>query len=247
MRQQIPNIITLLNLFLGCLAIVSCFQFGTVASISESGEMLIEIPEKLYLASLFIGLAAVVDFFDGYVARLLNVPSEMGKQLDSLADVVSFGVLPSVIVFQLFKQSGTEITWLPYLAFSIAVFSALRLAKFNVDTRQAENFIGLPTPANALLLGSFPLIIASDELGIGAVIQQPHVLAIFCVLMSGLLVSEIPLFSLKFKQLDSKENKFRIGFIILSLILFLLLKFAAVPFIIGVYILLSMIQTQLKK
>jgi CDP-diacylglycerol---serine O-phosphatidyltransferase len=100
MRQQIPNIITLLNLFLGCLAIVSCFQFGTVASISESGEMLIEIPEKLYLASLFIGLAAVVDFFDGYVARLLNVPSEMGKQLDSLADVVSFGVAPACIVYQ---------------------------------------------------------------------------------------------------------------------------------------------------
>ena len=98
MRQQIPNIITLLTLFLGCLAIVSCFQFGTVASISESGEMLIEIPEKLYLASLFIGLAAVIDFFDGYVARLLNVPSEMGKQLDSLADVVSFGVAPACIV-----------------------------------------------------------------------------------------------------------------------------------------------------
>jgi CDP-diacylglycerol--serine O-phosphatidyltransferase len=123
----------------------------------------------------------------------------------------------------------------------------LRLAKFNVDTRQAENFIGLPTPANALLLGSFPLIIASDELGIGAVIKQPHVLAIFCVLMSALLVSEIPLFSLKFKQWSIKGNEFKIALIFLSLILFLLLKFAAVPFIIGVYILLSMIQTQLKK
>ena len=123
-------------------------------------------------AAYAIVVSALFDFLDGMLARLLKAYSEIGKELDSLADVVSFGVLPSVIVFQLFKQSGTEITWLPYLAFSIAVFSALRLAKFNVDTRQAENFIGLPTPANALLFGSFPLIIATDELGIGAVIQQ---------------------------------------------------------------------------
>ena len=100
MRQQIPNIITLLNLLFGCLAIVSCFQYGTIASISDSGEMLIEIPEKLFMASLFIGIAAVVDFFDGFVARLLKVSSEMGKQLDSLADVVSFGVAPACIVYQ---------------------------------------------------------------------------------------------------------------------------------------------------
>ena len=203
--------------------------------------------QHLDWAAYAIVVSALFDFLDGMLARLLKAYSEIGKELDSLADVVSFGVLPSVIVFQLLKQSGTEITWLPYLAFSIAVFSALRLAKFNVDTRQAENFIGLPTPANALLLGSFPLIIASDELGIGAVIKQPHVLAIFCVLMSALLVSEIPLFSLKFKQWSIKGNEFKIALIFLSLILFLLLKFAAVPFIIGVYILLSMIQTQLKK
>ncbi len=203
--------------------------------------------QHLDWAAYAIVVSALFDFLDGMLARLLKAYSEIGKELDSLADVVSFGVLPSVIVFQLVKQSGTEIFWLPYLAFSIAVFSALRLAKFNVDTRQAENFIGLPTPANALLLGSFPLIIASDELGIGAVIKQPHVLAIFCVLMSALLVSEIPLFSLKFKQWSIKGNEFKIALIFLSLILFLLLKFAAVPFIIGVYILLSMIQTQLKK
>ena len=229
MKKHIPNTITCLNLLSGCMGLVWAFE------------------QHLDWAAYAIAVSALFDFLDGMLARLLKAYSEIGKELDSLADVVSFGVLPSVIVFQLLKQSGTEITWLPYLAFSIAVFSALRLAKFNVDTRQAENFIGLPTPANALLLGSFPLIIANDELGIGAVIQQPHVLAIFCVLTRGLLVSESLLFSLKFKQLDSKENKFRIGFIILSLILFLLLKFAAVPFIIGVYILLSMIQTQLKK
>jgi CDP-diacylglycerol--serine O-phosphatidyltransferase len=229
MKKHIPNTITCLNLFSGCMGLVWAFE------------------QHLDWAAYAIVVSALFDFLDGMLARLLKAYSEIGKELDSLADVVSFGVLPSVIVFQLVKQSGTEIFWLPYLAFSIAVFSALRLAKFNVDTRQAENFIGLPTPANALLLGSFPLIIASDELGIGAVIKQPHVLAIFCVLMSALLVSEIPLFSLKFKQWSIKGNEFKIALIFLSLILFLLLKFAAVPFIIGVYILLSMIQTQLKK
>jgi CDP-diacylglycerol--serine O-phosphatidyltransferase len=229
MKKHIPNTITCLNLFSGCMGLVWAFE------------------QHLDWAAYAIVVSALFDFLDGMLARLLKAYSEIGKELDSLADVVSFGVLPSVIVFQLVKQSGTEIFWLPYLAFSIAVFSALRLAKFNIDTRQAENFIGLPTPANALLLGSFPLIIASDELGIGAVIKQPHVLAIFCVLMSALLVSEIPLFSLKFKQWSIKGNEFKIALIFLSLILFLLLKFAAVPFIIGVYILLSMIQTQLKK
>jgi len=229
MKKHIPNTITCLNLLSGWMGLVWAFE------------------QHLDWAAYAITVSALFDFLDGMLARLLKAYSEIGKELDSLADVVSFGVLPSVIVFQLFKQSGTEIFWLPYVAFSIAIFSALRLAKFNVDTRQAENFIGLPTPANALLLGSFPLIIATDELGIGAVIQQPHVLAIFCVLMSALLVSEIPLFSLKFKQWSIKGNEFKFGLIFLSLILFLLLKFAAVPFIIGVYILLSMIQTQLKK
>ena len=229
MKKHIPNTITCLNLLSGCMGLVWAFE------------------QHLDWAAIAIAVSALFDFLDGMLARLLKAYSEVGKELDSLADVVSFGVLPSVIMFQLVKQSGTEIFWLPYLAFSIAVFSALRLAKFNVDTRQAENFIGLPTPANALLLGSFPLIIASDELGIGSVIKQPHVLTIFCVLMSALLVSEIPLFSLKFKQWSIKGNEFKIALIFISLILFLLLKFAAVPFIIGVYILLSMIQTQLKK
>lgn len=229
MKKHIPNTITCLNLLSGCMGLVWAFE------------------QHLDWAAYAIAVSALFDFLDGMLARLLKAYSEIGKELDSLADVVSFGVLPSVILFQLFKQSGTEITWLPYLAFSIAIFSALRLAKFNVDTRQAENFIGLPTPANALLLGSFPLIIANDEFGIGAVIQQSFVLAIFCIMMSALLVAELPLLSLKFKHWSIKGNEFRFGLIILSVLLLLMLKFASIPFIIGVYILLSMIQTQFKK
>ena len=165
MRQQIPNIITLLNLFLGCLAIVSCFQFGTVASISESGEMLIEIPEKLYLASLFIGLAAVVDFFDGYIARLLNVPSEMGKQLDSLADVVSFGVAPACIVYQFLRlalandvNALATSSWLFAPAFLIPMAGAYRLARFNLDTTQSTYFKGVPIQMIGILTAVFQII-----------------------------------------------------------------------------------------
>ncbi|MFM6954122.1 MAG: CDP-diacylglycerol--serine O-phosphatidyltransferase [Sphingobacteriaceae bacterium] len=229
MKKHIPNTLTCLNLLSGCMGLVWAFE------------------QHLSWAAYAIVLSAIFDFLDGMVARLLKAYSDIGKELDSLADVVSFGVLPAIIVFQLFKQSGTNSLWLPYLAFLIAIFSALRLAKFNVDTRQAESFIGLPTPANALLLGSFPLIIANDEFGIGAVIQQPYVLAVFCIMMSALLVAELPLLSLKFKHWSIKGNEFRFGLIILSVLLLLMLKFAAIPFIIGVYIFLSMIQTQFKK
>ncbi|OZA56958.1 MAG: CDP-diacylglycerol--serine O-phosphatidyltransferase, partial [Sphingobacteriales bacterium 39-40-5] len=142
MKKHIPNSVTCLNLFSGCLGIVFAFQ------------------GNLIWASYAIVIAAVFDFFDGMLARLLKAYSDIGKELDSLADMVSFGVLPSVIIYQLFALSpqidfGAD--WLSFSAFIIAVFSALRLAKFNIDTRQSENFIGLPTPANALLIASFPL------------------------------------------------------------------------------------------
>ncbi|HQS50964.1 MAG TPA: CDP-diacylglycerol--serine O-phosphatidyltransferase, partial [Daejeonella sp.] len=148
MKKHIPNSVTCLNLFSGCLGIVFAFQ------------------GNLIWASYAIVIAAVFDFFDGMLARLLKAYSDIGKELDSLADMVSFGVLPSVIIYQLFALSpqidfGAD--WLSFSAFIIAVFSALRLAKFNIDTRQSENFIGLPTPANALLIASFPLIIADSN------------------------------------------------------------------------------------
>ncbi|MEY3679312.1 MAG: hypothetical protein RI924_1453 [Bacteroidota bacterium] len=140
MKKHIPNTLTCLNLFSGCVGLVFAFE------------------NQLIFAAYAIGISAMLDFFDGMTARLLKAYSEIGKELDSLADVVSFGVLPSLIIYQLFKTSTSVHAYLPYLAFMIAVFSALRLAKFNVDTRQSEHFIGLPTPANALLIGSLPFI-----------------------------------------------------------------------------------------
>src|SRR6187200_3101246 len=156
--RQIPNLFTLLNLFFGCLAIVCVLQTGLTISSNEFGVQLIDIPEKIWMASLFIGLAALVDFLDGFVARIFKVSSEMGKQLDSLADVVSFGVAPGVILYQLLRISlireenglDASIIWL-LPAFVISCASAYRLAKFNLDVTQREGFKGVPTPAVGLL------------------------------------------------------------------------------------------------
>ncbi len=227
MKKHIPNSVTCLNLFSGCLGIVFAFQ------------------GNLIWASYAIVIAAVFDFFDGMLARLLKAYSDIGKELDSLADMVSFGVLPSVIIYQLFALSpqtdfGAE--WISFSAFIIAVFSALRLAKFNIDTRQSENFIGLPTPANALLIASFPLIIAESSTYFAEFILKYWFLAIFSFIMSMLLVAEVPLISLKFKSLKFQENLLRYILIISSVLLLLFLKFEAVPVIILIYFLISLIQ-----
>ena len=212
---------------MGCLAIIAALE------------------NNLETAAWLIVGSAIADFFDGFAARLLKVHSEIGKQLDSLADVVSFGVLPSMIIFHLFALSPQPEfggTWLSFSAFIIAVFSALRLAKFNIDTRQSENFIGLPTPANALLIASFPLIIVESNTFFPDFILNPWFLLIFTLVMSMLLVAEVPLISLKFKTLDLKENMLRYILIISSLLLLLFLKFEAVPIIIIIYFLVSLIQ-----
>jgi CDP-diacylglycerol--serine O-phosphatidyltransferase len=227
MKKHIPNSVTCLNLFSGCLGIVFVFQ------------------GNLIWASYAILIAAILDFFDGMLARLLKAYSEIGKELDSLADVVSFGVLPSMIIFHLFALSPQPEfggTWLSFSAFIIAVFSALRLAKFNIDTRQSENFIGLPTPANALLIASFPLIIVESNNFFADFILNPWFLLIFILVMSMLLVAEVPLISLKFKTLDLKENMLRYILVISSLLLLLFLKFEAFPIIIFIYFLVSLIQ-----
>jgi CDP-diacylglycerol--serine O-phosphatidyltransferase len=227
MKKHIPNSVTCLNLFSGCLGIVFAFQ-GNLA-----------------WASYAIVIAAVFDFFDGMLARLLKAYSEIGKELDSLADMVSFGVLPSVIIYQLFAlspQIDFGDSWLSYSAFIIAVFSALRLAKFNIDTRQSENFIGLPTPANALLIASFPLIIGDSNTYFAGFILNQWFLVIFSIIMSLLLVAEVPLISLKFKSLKIKENLLRYVLIISSVLLLLFLKFEAVPVIIIIYFLISLVQ-----
>lgn len=232
MKKHLPNAVTCLNLFSGCLGLVFAFN----------GE--------LKLASLAIVISAVLDFFDGMLARLLKAYSEIGKELDSLADMVSFGVLPSAIIYQLFKlspQLGNISEWINYSAFLISIFSALRLAKFNIDTRQSDNFIGLPTPANALLIASFPMILDQGLFFLSSYILNPFFLFIFSLGMGILLVAEIPLMSLKMKDLSFRTNLYRYILVFSSLLLLVIFKFAAAPGIIFLYFLLSFFQFRLNK
>lgn len=232
MKKSIPNSITCLNLFTGCVAIFAAFQ------------------GSLEFAALLVYLAAFFDFLDGMIARLLHAYSEIGKQLDSLADMVSFGVLPGVIMFKLMEKAirnsataSLEMMELfPFFAFIMVIFSALRLAKFNIDSRQTSSFIGVPTPANTLLISSLPLILDNDVFGLQNFILNPIVLGILTAVMSLLLVAEIPLFALKFKNLSWKDNSVRFIFLLMALPLLFLLKFAAIPIIILLYIILSLIK-----
>jgi len=228
-KKHLPNAITCANLFSGCVGIVFAFQGNSI------------------VAAYALFLAAIFDFFDGFASRVLQSFSGIGKELDSLADMVSFGVLPSVILYELFLQTQ-PLPWagsyLNFIAFLIPVFSALRLAKFNTDTRQAEIFIGLPTPANAILIASLPLII-DQHLNLAAYILNPYILSVFTVVMCALLVAEIPLMSLKFKNRDFNKNIYRYLLLLFSAILVLFFKFAAVPVVIFIYILLSVVQFKL--
>ena len=210
MRKQIPNLITLLNLFFGTLAIVACFQYGTAVSMEDNGDMIVEIPEKLFYASMFIGLAAVMDFFDGFVARLLGSDSEMGKQLDSLADVVSFGVAPAAIVFQFLRLSlANDINALSqtsiamYPAFIIAMAGAYRLARFNIDKDQKTYFKGVPIPMIGVLTAVFPLVYWQSNMNLlSGVLLQPIFWYIYIIVVSYLMVMKTPMMALK-----SMKNK----------------------------------------
>jgi len=226
-KKHLPNGITCANLFSGCVGIVFAFQ----------GELII--------AAYAIFLSAIFDFFDGLASRVLKSFSGIGKDLDSLADIVSFGVLPAVIMYQLFLEAhkiNKVSPWLNFIAFLIAVFSALRLAKFNVDTRQAESFIGLPTPANAILIASFPIIISQHNPYYTPYLLNPYILSVFTIIMCSLLVAEIPMMSLKFKNRDFNVNIYRYLLLLFSAILILFFKFAAIPVVILIYIILSIIQ-----
>jgi CDP-diacylglycerol--serine O-phosphatidyltransferase len=218
-KKNIPNLITAANLFTGAVGVyfASQFDFESVA--------------------ICIVLAAFFDFLDGMVARLLKVHSEIGKQLDSLADMVTFGFLPSYILFQLLQMNDAGI--LSFVAFLIAVFSAFRLAKFNIDTRQSEEFIGLPTPANALFIGF--LFFLGDMEMVNFLFTIPALL-IIVVVFSLLLVAELPMIALKFKNFNFKENIFRYLTIIMAIILISIFQFSAIPVVILLYILLSMLK-----
>lgn len=222
--RNIPNGITSCNLFSGCIASYMAFQ------------------GDFRMAMLFIVLGAVFDFFDGMSARLLNVSSPIGKELDSLADNITFGLAPSAVVFSLFMEidipefmSGVS-DLLPYSAFIISVFSALRLAKFNLDERQTTSFIGMPTPANALFWSSLAICISEGEY-----LQWFNALYLLLLVfvMSFLLVSELPMFSLKFKKLSWKTNKIKYIFLIVSISLLVLYGVNGLAAVILWYILLS--------
>ena len=234
MKKHIPNTITCLNLISGCIATYWAFQ------------------GNYELALLFIVIGAVFDFFDGMVARLLHVSSPIGKELDSLADDITFGFAPSAIVFSFLKGMGAETdsslftlhSSLPFLAFIMAAFSALRLAKFNLDERQAMGFIGLPTPANALFWGS--LLVGAPEW-----LHSTHwivfVLVAGLLISCWLLVSEIPMFALKFKHWGWQGNEVRYLFIISCVPLLLWLRVSGIAAIILWYIVLSVIVSKKKE
>lgn len=224
--RHIPNAVTCCNLFSGCIAIVLAYNGNYHAALG------------------FIILGAVFDFFDGLLARALKAYSPIGKELDSLADDVSFGVAPSFMVFSLIKEMQVPqyvlpvVDILPYTAFFIAVFSALRLAKFNVDTRQTSSFIGMPTPANALFWGA--LIVGAHEFLVSENFSIWYLLFLIA-LTSWLLIAEIPMFSLKFKNLSWGDNKVRFIFLLVCLPLLLVLGISGFAAIIIWYAILSLV------
>lgn len=227
MRKQIPNIITLANLFSGCIAIVMAFH----------GNFLWVV--------IWVLMAAVFDFFDGFAARTLNVSSKMGVELDSLADVVSFGVAPATAVFMLLKEftlyPGFLLPlqeYIPYLAFLIPVFSAYRLAKFNIDTRQTTSFLGLPTPANGLFWVSFAYGVHNHAPADGYYL---YLTIAFILALSILMVSEIPMFSLKFKKLQFKGNERQFILIILMIAFVAVWRISGIAWGILAYILISVL------
>jgi CDP-diacylglycerol---serine O-phosphatidyltransferase len=217
MQRQIPNFLTCCNLVCGCLGIIGLMEDWEVRT------------------AYFVWAACIFDFFDGFAARLLKISSPIGKELDSLADVVSFGVLPALFMYEALVLES-PFSYLPYIALLIAVCSAARLAIFNLDETQSDSFKGMPTPANAIFITALPFLHSP----IYDLIYSPVILAVICVVFSILLVSRIELFALKFKNFTWADNKIRFMFLVLSVILLAILQWAALPFIILSYIALSL-------
>lgn len=246
--KQIPNLFTLLNLVFGCLAIVAILQNGIVIQYAEDGSQLIDMPEKIWMASLFIGLAAVVDFLDGFVARLFKATSEMGKQLDSLADVVSFCVAPSLILYQFLRMSmareedglNASVIWL-VPAFILAAAGAWRLAKFNIDDSQSYGFKGVPTPAVGLAIASLPLIYWNNHTQqVVDILFNKWILYAVVIVLSWLMVSNLPIMALKFKDYGIKTNLPKIILLLVAILSAFIFHWLAVPLVFIVYIILSL-------
>ncbi|MCM4154674.1 CDP-alcohol phosphatidyltransferase family protein [Gramella sp. AN32] len=244
-KRHIPNLITLLNLFCGSLAIIFA------------------VKGNLVLAAIFVAAGIFFDFFDGLAARALNVKSELGLQLDSLADVVTSGVVPGIVMYQLLNKalpktlqsnSDWDATFMdiqikPFALIGLLIIlaSAYRLAKFNIDDRQTDSFIGLPTPANALFILSLPLILTfQNQPFVTGLLLNEWVLVGITILSCYMLNAEIPLFALKFKNWSFGENKMRYLFLLSCILLIVFLKFLAIPIIIILYVVLSLINTTSK-
>ena len=239
-KKHIPNAITCCNLLCGCLAIIQALH------------------GNLYMAALLVGLAAIFDFFDGFAARLLKVSSPIGKDLDSLADMVTFGVVPGFVMYQLIEKSifyysdslfqnpiPIFFNYIKYAAFFIPLFSAVRLAKFNNDLRQSESFIGVPTPANSILICSLPFLIENNHQF--DFLFNPIVLGSVSIILSLMLIAELPLFALKFKHFKWKGNEIRFIFLATCLTSIAIFKIAGIPLIIILYVLLSLVYNKIYK
>ncbi|BDB56792.1 phosphatidylserine synthase [Flavobacterium ammonificans] len=229
-KKQVPNTITLLNLFCGCIAMVFALN------------------KEFEMAFYFVSLGIFLDFFDGFFARLFQVSSPLGLQLDSLADMVTSGVVPGIVMYQLMGSSSgyPKLGWIvepfPFVGFLITLGSCYRLANFNIDTRQTDSFIGLPTPANALFILSLPLVLRNlDSFFVLELLTNPFVLIGITLLSVYMLNAEIPLFSLKIKQMSLKKNAFQIGFLLSSVVLIASFQYAGIPLVIVLYVLLSVI------
>ncbi|MDI9309005.1 MAG: CDP-alcohol phosphatidyltransferase family protein [Limnohabitans sp.] len=235
-KKHIPNIITLINLLCGCVALVFVAQ------------------KEFEMSFFFVCLGIFFDFFDGFFARLFKVSGPLGVQLDSLADMVTSGVVPGYTMFQLmmnaygeeavnFNTCDSVACFVPFLGFVITLGACFRLANFNIDTRQTDSFIGLPTPANTLFVISLPLVLNYSGIDfIASNLQCIRVLLIITFLSAYVMNAEIPLFSLKIKNFSFQKNALQIFFLIVSLILLLVFRYLGVCLIIIFYVLLSVIQ-----
>ena len=219
MKKHIPNFITCLNLFSGCIGVAFAF----------SGQ--------LYAAAYCVVLSGIFDFLDGLVARALHVKSPIGKELDSLADVVSFGLVPGAVLYAMLGISWPEGDYLPYMGFVVTVFSALRLAKFNIDERQSTDFVGLNTPMNAFYVVSLPFVAETYR----HIVYNPVFLLVSIAFTSLLLVSNIRLFSMKLDSWSWRKNGWKFVFIILSMVLVGWFTFTAIPLVLVLYFLFSYI------
>lgn len=247
--KQIPNLFTLLNLVLGVIAIIFILQTGeTIVFFDTAGLAQVHLPEKITWGAILIFCAAVVDFLDGFLARLFKANSPMGEQLDSLSDVVSFGVAPGLIMYQLLRisyaqeEAGLDISMAFLLpALIIPCAAAWRLAKFNLDEGQQYSFKGLPTPSAGLFIASLPLIVWFPGVDITGIIYNKWVLYLIIAVLSFLMISNLPLMGMKFKDFSFKNNAPKYILVIISIVAAILLKWVAVPVILVAYVIVSLI------